>query len=165
MKKRNLIYVAALGASIMFSSCNDFLDTMPDSRTEVNNEKKITDILVSAYSQTYPIMFYELSSDNTMDSGAKYNPYWKSITQYYLWQDVSEVDDDDPNGIWQGCYSAISSANMALQAIEEMGDPVSLYWPIRSVCPTTHRQQIRIWESLIYLFPRQNQWNCLHAVQ
>lgn len=126
MKKRNLIYVAALGASIMFSSCNDFLDTMPDSRTEVNNEKKITDILVSAYSQTYPIMFYELSSDNTMDSGAKYNPYWKSITQYYLWQDVSEVDDDDPNGIWQGCYSAISSANMALQAIEEMGDPVSL---------------------------------------
>lgn len=72
MKKRNLIYVAALGASIMFSSCNDFLDTMPDSRTEVNNEKKITDILVSAYSQTYPIMFYELSSDNTMDSGAKY---------------------------------------------------------------------------------------------
>lgn len=110
----------------MFSSCNDFLDTMPDSRTEVNNEKKITDILVSAYSQTYPIMFYELSSDNTMDSGAKYNPYWKSITQYYLWQDVSEVDDDDPNGIWQGCYSAISSANMALQAIEEMGDPVSL---------------------------------------
>lgn len=119
MKKRNLIYVAALGASIMFSSCNDFLDTMPDSRTEVNNEKKITDILVSAYSQTYPIMFYELSSDNTMDSGAKYNPYWKSITQYYLWQDVSEVDDDDPNGIWQGCYSAISSANMALQAIED----------------------------------------------
>ena len=76
MKKRNLIYVAALGASIMFSSCNDFLDTMPDSRTEVNNEKKITDILVSAYSQTYPILFYELSSDNTIDSGSKYTPYW-----------------------------------------------------------------------------------------
>lgn len=126
MKKRNLLYAAVLGASITFSSCNDFLDTMPDSRTEVNNEKKITDLLVSAYSSTYPIMFYELSSDNAMDSGAKYDPYWKSITQNYLWQDVSEVDDDDPKGIWEGCYSAISAANMALQAIELLGNPASL---------------------------------------
>lgn len=59
MKKINLLYTAVIGVTIALSSCNDFLDKMPDSRTEVNNEKKITAILVSAYPQTYPIMSYE----------------------------------------------------------------------------------------------------------
>lgn len=126
MKKRNLLYTAAVGVTIALSSCNDFLDKMPDSRTEVDNEKKITAILVSAYSQTYPIMSYELASDNTMDNGANYDPYWKSITQMYRWEDVNEVDDDDPKGIWEGCYGAIASANIALEAIEKLGSPASL---------------------------------------
>ena len=45
MKKINLLYTAVIGVTIALSSCNDFLDKMPDSRTEVNNEKKITAIL------------------------------------------------------------------------------------------------------------------------
>ena len=118
MKKINLLYTAVIGVTIALSSCNDFLDKMPDSRTEVNNEKKITAILVSAYPQTYPIMSYELASDNTMDNGSNYDPYWKSITQMYRWEDVNEIDDDDPKGIWEGCYSAIASANIALQSAD-----------------------------------------------
>lgn len=126
MKRINQLYIFAIGVALILSSCNDFLDKMPDSRTEVDNEKKITAILVSAYSDTYPVMFYELSSDNTLDNGAHYDPFWKSITQAYRWEDVTEVDDDDPKGIWQGCYSAIASANMALQAIEDLGNPANL---------------------------------------
>lgn len=126
MKRIYKLYTAVVGVVISLSSCNDFLDTMPDSRTEVDNEKKITAILVSAYSLNYPIMSYELSSDNTLDNGAQYDPYWKSITQMYRWEDVTEVDDDDPKGIWEGNYNAIASANIALQAIEELGSPVSL---------------------------------------
>lgn len=157
MKKINLLYTAVIGVTIALSSCNDFLDKMPDSRTEVNNEKKITAILVSAYPQTYPIMSYELASDNTMDNGSNYDPYWKSITQMYRWEDVNEIDDDDPKGIWEGCYSAIASANIALQAIEELGSPASLdaqrgealvcrafailYWLIPSVCLIIRRLQ------------------------
>lgn len=126
MKRNYRLYTAVLGTAIALSSCNDFLDKMPDSRTEVDNEKKITAILVSAYSETYPIMSYELASDNTMDNGANYDPFWKSITQAYRWEDVNEVADDDPKGIWEGCYTAIASANIALQAIEELGSPVNL---------------------------------------
>lgn len=126
MKRIHKLYTIAAGVVIALSSCNDFLDKMPDSRTEVDNEKKITAILVSAYSQNYPIMAYELSSDNTMDNGAQYDPFWKSITQAYRWEDVTEVDSDDPKGIWEGCYNAIASANIALQAIDELGDPASL---------------------------------------
>ena len=126
MKKIHQIYMLTIGVAMTLSSCNDFLDKMPDSRTEVDNEKKITAILVSAYSQNYPIMAYEISSDNTMDNGANYDPSWKSITQAYRWEDVTEIDDDDPKSIWEGCYGAISSANMALQAIEELGNPANL---------------------------------------
>lgn len=126
MKRIHKLYTIAAGVVIALSSCNDFLDKMPDSRTEVDNEKKITAILVSAYSQNYPVMSYELSSDNTLDNGSQYDPYWKSVTQMYRWEDVTEVEEDDPKGIWEGCYNAIASANIALQAIEELGDPVSL---------------------------------------
>lgn len=126
MKKLNLLYITIIGMVIALSSCNDFLDEMPDSRTEVDNEAKITAILVSAYANAYPVMSYELASDNTMDNGAHYDPFWKMITQMYRWEDVNDVDDDAPNGIWQGCYGAIASANIALQAIEEFGNPASL---------------------------------------
>ena len=42
-------FLSLLAAGLLLSSCNSFLDKLPDDRTELDNEKKITDVLVSAY--------------------------------------------------------------------------------------------------------------------
>lgn len=125
MKRNYILYVAVL-FSVAFTSCSDFLDTAPDNRTELDSAGKITSLLVSAYPETLPVMAYELSSDNTVDNGAQYDPFWPEITSMYRWEDVTETDDDDPKGIWNGCYGAIAAANQALKAIEDLGDPISL---------------------------------------
>lgn len=127
MKKINILYTIALGAaSILGSSCEDFLNTMPDNRAEVDSQAKITSLLVSAYPLANPIQIFELSSDNTMDSGPQYDPYWDSIEKAYRWEDITEIDDDDPKGIWDRCYVAIASANQALEAIDKLGNPDNL---------------------------------------
>lgn len=126
MKKKNILYYIFLLGLLMFSSCSDFLDTMPDNRTEIDSKAKITSLLVSAYPTSLPVMAYELSSDNTVDNGSQYDPFWKEIKSMYLWQDVKEVDNDNPSGIWDACYIAAAAANQALKAIEEQGSPASL---------------------------------------
>ena len=64
--------VALTALSLTVSSCNDFLDTMPDNRTELDTPEKITKILVTAYPTTNWNMIAEFSSDNTDDNGSKY---------------------------------------------------------------------------------------------
>ena len=97
MKKINILY-SAITAAFMLSSCSDFLDTMPDNRAEIDTEAKITSSVES-----------------------------QSQEDAYLWQDiVTDTDGDAPQGIWDACYMAIASANHALQAIEQMGNPSSL---------------------------------------
>lgn len=126
MKKINILYLATV-AILSFSSCSDFLDTMPDNRAEINNEAKITSLLVSAYPIAFPVMMGEMASDNAMDNGSLYSVESQSQEDAYLWQDiVTDTDEDTPQGIWDECYLAIASANHALQAIEEMGNPSSL---------------------------------------
>ena len=126
MKKINILY-SAITAAFMLSSCSDFLDTMPDNRAEIDTEAKITSLLVSAYPTAYPIMMAEMASDNAMDNGSLYSVESQSQEDAYLWQDiVTDTDGDAPQGIWDACYMAIASANHALQAIEQMGNPSSL---------------------------------------
>lgn len=119
----SIIAAALLG----FSSCEDFLDTLPDNRAEVNTEEKITSLLVSAYPGAYPVTMFEMASDNTADNGSLYDVETQAIEQAYLWQEIdADTDQDCPQGLWDECYTAIGAANQALQAIEEMGNPESL---------------------------------------
>lgn len=118
---------AVVALALIASSCNDFLDTVPDDRTEIDAPDKVTKILVSAYPAVSPIYLAELSSDNAKDNGSLYDVYGQLQQEAYLWRDVTSADtDDSPTGLWDACYNAIASANTALQAIEEMGNPVSL---------------------------------------
>ena len=55
------------------ASCNDFLDELPDNRTELDTEEKITKILVTAYPTTSWNFLAEYYSDNTDDNGNKYS--------------------------------------------------------------------------------------------
>jgi hypothetical protein len=125
MKKINLIYTL-LGSAFVLSSCNDFLDTMPDNRAEIDTEDKVTALLVSAYPTASDLMILEMASDNTMDNGATYTPGDLSQEQAYLWQDMTVATNDGVKNFWNSCYSAVATANQALQAIDDMGNTESL---------------------------------------
>lgn len=125
---KNKILFITIGAIILtgFSSCKKFLEELPDNRTELDNTDKIAKMLVSAYPQNSYVLATELSSDNVDDYGAT-NPYSDRFSeQAFNWQDITETNNDGIDRIWGGCYSAIASANAALAAIEERGNPTSL---------------------------------------
>lgn len=111
---------------VFFASCDSFLDTVPDNRMELDNSDKITKMLVSAYPDHSPILIAELSSDNVRDNGSQYDIYGQTSQDSYLWQDQTTDDQDAVKQLWQSCYSAITSANQALEAIQKQGSPTSL---------------------------------------
>ena len=119
-------YILLAGSLFALASCNDFLDTIPDDRTEIDSEQKITNILVSAYPEVSTILISELASDNAKDNGALYDIYGQIQRDAYLWNDMTSEDTDAPKYIWDAHYNAICSANQALHAIELMGNPENL---------------------------------------
>ncbi len=122
MKNRNISYISAILAMASVTvSCNGFLDKMPDNRTEVDTESKVVSLITSAYPKTDHQLLCEFMSDNVDDYGES-NPYYDQfIEEVYGWQDVTQADNEDPENLWEACYSAISSANKALDAIENLG--------------------------------------------
>ena len=53
MKYKNVLYTAVISTLCLgITSCSDFLDEMPDNRTELTTEESITKVLVSAYPMT-----------------------------------------------------------------------------------------------------------------
>ena len=67
MKK---ISVLLFGLGLLsLSSCNEFLDKLPDDRAEVNTFEKVTQLVSSAYATASPGFLMEWSSDNVTDNG------------------------------------------------------------------------------------------------
>ena len=65
MKYRNVLYTTLISALCLgTTSCSDFLDEMPDNRTELTTEESITKVLVSAYPMTTNCHIGEFYSDN-----------------------------------------------------------------------------------------------------
>lgn len=126
MKKIRYI-ISAVAVMAAFTSCDSFLNTLPDNRTQIDSEEKVKELLVNAYPNAYGAMIAELSSDNTDDNGNAWQSYNQLQTQAATWQDVTVKDlSDDPYSIWNACYKAIACDNEALQAIENLGNPSSL---------------------------------------
>lgn len=124
MKTRyKIILSLTLLLTTMLTSCEGYLDTMPDQRTELNSVKKVKDLLMSAYPTSSSLQMEEFMSDNRMDNGEKYGFPSNLLMQAYYWEDMTDINQDTPRYLWNGCYSAIASANQALLAIEELGDP------------------------------------------
>ena len=122
MKHKYIIAAVAALASLV--SCDKFLDTMPDNRTEIDSPEKVKALLGAAYSDHIYSMVTELLSDNmdnnravvTAEAGRLYQQIWR-------WEDVSETGNDSEENIWSSFWMAIGAANQALEAIEEMGGP------------------------------------------
>lgn len=107
-------------AAFALSSCNDFLDKLPDDRAEVNTEEKINNLLATAYSTHAPLMILEVSSDNVMDNGKKFQ--WQPNQEsMYRWEEVVTTLNDDPRSLWNSCYYAVATANQALESIDAVG--------------------------------------------
>lgn len=120
MKNKN-IFISALALVFALTSCNDWLDVMPDNRAEVDTAEKVRKLLVSAYPENGFAFCGELSSDNVDDMGAQVTYHHRVCEQMYKWEEVTESDNEDPTRIWEGSYGAITNANQAITSIEEMG--------------------------------------------
>ena len=122
-----ILYVAFVSA---FASCEGFLDTLPDNRTQIDTEKKISQLLVSAYPGSNYSVLAELSSDNFVDNNAilpvNLAAFERMHDEIFSWSEVtSSTQEDSPSHVWERCYAAISTANHALKAIEalQLKDP------------------------------------------
>ena len=83
-------------SALTLSSCDDYLDTMPDNRTTIDTEKKVADLLVSAYPHFSNMLINETMSDNADYYGDK-NPNGDRFgDQVYFWKDVTEGDAESP---------------------------------------------------------------------
>lgn len=121
MKK---IYIPILAAFLgIFVSCDDFLDTPPDNRAEINTKEKVRKLLTSAYPTASPAYMLEMASDNTDYNEGNWTDDGRFQEQIYSWKDITESSNDSPTRLWEKCYLAIASSNYALNAIEEMGNP------------------------------------------
>ena len=105
MKTRNkIILLLALALTCMITSCESYLDTMPDQRTELNSVRKVKDLLMSAYSTASSIQMEEFMSDNRMDNGEKYGFPSNILMQGYYWEEMTDINQDTPRYLWNGCY-------------------------------------------------------------
>lgn len=122
----NILKAITLSGVLLLASCNKFLDTPPDSRTEVDTPSKVAKLLVSAYAVATPVVLHELMSDNVTDKGPLYDPYQDLYAESYWYEDVTSTAQDSPNMVWQYNYNAIAHANLALESIEKMWDQADL---------------------------------------
>lgn len=107
-------------------TCDDYLDTLPDNRAEIDSEDKITKLMVSAYPDVTSAMLYEYWSDNwdSHDWNLNFNNYQEDL--WNLKDQPNRSGNDTHFRSWERIYKAIASSNQVLQAIQEMGNPPSM---------------------------------------
>lgn len=111
---------------ISFASCDDYLNEIPDNRTELDTPEKVTKLLVSAYAISTPTILHELMSDNMSDRGKQYGVSYTMFDEAYRMKEISGEAQDAPYTIWEANYAAITAANGALEAIEKLSDNYNL---------------------------------------
>ena len=121
MIKINKLTPALLLFSIAVTSCNDYLDKLPDDRAIIDSKTKVSKLITSAYPTVSTILVSEISSDNVTDNGKKYSTL-PQVDEMYRFKTVTASDNDCPRNLWNGYYKAVATANEALQAINDMGN-------------------------------------------
>lgn len=121
MKKKTIYQVIASATlALTLGSCNDFLDTMPDNRAEVDTEEKIIALVGSAYPDHDYNMITEMMSDNVDDMSETSAYTSRFAEQLYHWEDVEETNNESPERFWASSYIAIASANLAIESAEKL---------------------------------------------
>lgn len=123
---KNLKYIMlSLAVGLSLTSCNDYLDKLPDDRAEVKTESQVKDLLVSAYPSYNNNTIMEMLSDNVSDNGRTYSST-PLKDELYRFQDVDDTGNDSPYKVWNGYYSSVATANQALEYIKEIGGEGSM---------------------------------------
>lgn len=112
-----------MAATVGFTSCDSYLDKLPDNRMELSSPNDVSKLLVSAYSETSPVYLLEMYSDNTNEYN---NTAWTAISRFqdqaYAWKDITETDNESVKNIWDSYYSAVRTCNEAIGFIEKQAD-------------------------------------------
>ncbi|WP_163320183.1 RagB/SusD family nutrient uptake outer membrane protein [Dysgonomonas sp. 520] len=128
---KNYIYrlLTAIFVVCLFCSCDDFLDDMPDNRTQLNTPEKVQGLMVTSYPLGNYSVLAEYSSDNFVDNqapnanGISYNvsAIDRMDDEIFAWGEITtSAGYDSPYVIWESFYQSIASANHAIEAIEKM---------------------------------------------
>ena len=120
MKKYIGLAFVALGMTL--TSCDDYLDKLPDNRMELKTPEEITDLMVSAYADHHPAYILEMASDNADDCvNTGWTEYDRLQRQAWHWDDITEIgQSDSPQELWNNYYRAIAATNAAIEYIESL---------------------------------------------
>ena len=87
--KKYIIMASVAALAIGLSSCSNFLDELPDNRTELN-ENNVGKILLSAYPTTAICEMGEMSSDNTDAYPNRFSSFNRLQEDLYKWADSAD---------------------------------------------------------------------------
>lgn len=118
MKK--YIGLSIIALSLGLTSCNSYLDKLPDNRMELSTPEDIKNLMVSAYPTTYPAYLLEMYSDNADECiNTGWNEADRFQRQAFHWDDITEISaNESPQTLWNSYYSAIAACNASIQFIE-----------------------------------------------
>ena len=118
MKYIKYLAVSALCA-MSLTSCNDYLDRLPDDRAEVKTVSQVKELLTSAYPEGNNNTIMELMSDNVSDNGTSYasTPLKDEL---YRFEDVDDTGNDSPYFVWNQLYKSVATANQALEYLGQV---------------------------------------------
>jgi len=114
------VFITLLGST---TGCKKFLGKNPDNRAALESPEQVSQLLATAYPQGNYMTFTESISDNVNDKGTGGQDL--NVVQPYFFKDVTDNQQDSPEGYWNACYSAISAANQALESCLKAEDTAS----------------------------------------
>lgn len=128
--KLQYIAISTLAAvALSLSSCNDYLDKVPDTRVEISTPEQLRLLLVDGYASADIAPVLEISSDNVRDNNSTANdgarfPFASlepMQDEAFQWKEIkSSLSTNSPSDAWEGYYHAIAVANAVLEAVPRM---------------------------------------------
>ncbi len=119
MNKYILSTIGLALSALSLTSCEDFLDTMPDDRATLDSEEKVMRILTSSYFTKEYCLPLELMSDNCDSFGTRVPNSDRWFDDTFAWVDEMETPNESFDRFWSSTYMAIAAANEALASIGE----------------------------------------------
>ncbi|MEO9803111.1 MAG: RagB/SusD family nutrient uptake outer membrane protein [Reichenbachiella sp.] len=104
---------------LAFTSCDSFLEEVPDDRVSLDDLDKAAQLLTNAYSDASFAFTDWMTDDFTYTVGTTLRP---SHQQMYTWGDPTSdpTEQDTPGFFWYQTYTAISHANEVLQILDDL---------------------------------------------
>lgn len=128
---KNIYGLVLGGALLLITSCSDFLDTAPDTRTEINDVESVRKLVATAYTGGNYSIIGEMSSDNIVDNNAPYEVNGKMVyynlpqmdkmyDELFAFEPVTVSSTDSPAFVWASIYGTIATINHALENLDRI---------------------------------------------